>query len=147
MYAVVALGLLGHSRAIVASTVDEHARAINHEYMSPYCPGLLLADCSSSGAMTLRNEVRAALTAGVPEAEVRAEIERLFGERILAMPPWRGLGLVAWLAPYVGLALASGVVVAWWRRQMRASAPTADVTPSAVDPALRAQLEAELRHS
>jgi cytochrome c-type biogenesis protein CcmH len=145
VYIVLALALFGDSRVIVASTVEERARAINHDYMSPYCPGLLLADCSSSAAVTLRSEIWAALAAGIPEAEVRAEVERRFGERILAAPPWRGFGLVAWLAPYVGLVLAAGVVVVWWWRQMRASAPAVDVAVCPVDPALRARLDAELR--
>jgi cytochrome c-type biogenesis protein CcmH len=141
---VLVMILLGTGRASMASTVEQQAGAIFHEYMSPYCPGLLLADCSSGAAITLREEIRAALAAGTSEAEVRAQVERRFGERILAAPPRRGFGLVAWLVPYLALAIGVGGIAVWWRRRMRAVGPTVDAA-SPGDPALRVRLEAELR--
>jgi cytochrome c-type biogenesis protein CcmH/NrfF len=142
---VVAIAVVGSAHAGVARSVDEESRAIFHEYMSPYCPGLLLADCSSRPASTLRTEIRSALAAGTPAAEVRAGLERRFGEAILAAPPRRGFGLVAWLAPYVAVVVACALVVAWYRRRVRARMVAAAPAPLPVDPALRARLEAELR--
>lgn len=144
---VLVLAVLGAGRPGLAATPDERARAIYHDYMSPYCPGLLLADCSSRPAATLRTEIRDALAAGTPEAEVRTALERRFGERILAAPPRRGFGLVAWLAPYLVVGAALAAVVAWCRRHGRAPVPGPAARPADVDPALRARLEAELQRS
>jgi cytochrome c-type biogenesis protein CcmH len=142
---VLVLAVLGAGHPGLAATPDERARAIYHDYMSPYCPGLLLADCSSRPAATLRTEIRDALAAGTPEAEVRSALERRFGERVLAAPPRRGFGLVAWLAPYLVVGAALAAVVAWCRLRMRPRPPVAALPRAPADPALRARLEDELR--
>lgn len=145
VYGVLVVALFGAASPTFASPVDERSRAIFHDFMSPYCPGLLLADCSSRAAATLRTEIREELAAGTPEAEVRASLERRFGERILAAPPRRGFGLVAWLAPYVAVGLACAAVVAWCRRRLRLRVPAPNRPAAPVDPALRTRLEDELR--
>ena len=145
VHVAVAVVLLGVASPTFASAVDERSRAIFHDFMSPYCPGLLLADCSSRAAATLRTEIREELAAGTPEAEVRTSLERRFGERILAAPPRRGFGLVAWLAPYVAVGLACAAVVAWCRRRLRLRPPALERPAAPVDPDLRARFEDELR--
>jgi cytochrome c-type biogenesis protein CcmH/NrfF len=64
-----------------------NAHRIFSELMSPYCPGLMLADCPSPDAFELRAEIRARLAAGDPPAQVkeniRARFESPFQRRIL----------------------------------------------------------------
>ena len=64
--------------------VDDTARAIYGEFMSPYCPGLLLADCRSQAAVDLRARIHAELAAGRTADEVRSGLAATYGEKILA---------------------------------------------------------------
>jgi cytochrome c-type biogenesis protein CcmH/NrfF len=65
-----------------------------------------------------------------------------FGERILAAPPQRGFGLVAWLTPpaFVLAGLIWMVLRLWSRRP-----PACAASPPIDAPALRRRLEHELR--
>ncbi len=147
LVAVLASLIVGAAATTLAAEppTEDRARAIFHEYLSPFCPGLLLSDCSSRPAETLRTEIRTALANGVSDAEVRADLQRRFGERILAAPRTRGFGLIAWLVPPVVVTGAVLAVVLWWLGRTRM--PPAPRTPSALsgDPLLRARLDAELR--
>jgi cytochrome c-type biogenesis protein CcmH len=140
------LGAAGSVARAAEPSVEARARALFHEHLSPYCPGLLLSDCSSRPAATLRDEIRRDLASGATDDEVRAELRRRFGERILAAPPGRGFGLVAWLVPPAAVLAASAAVALWLSTRSRRPAPAAP--PAApVDPRLRARLEAELTRS
>ena len=123
--------------------VESAARAIYGDFMSPYCPGLLLADCRSQAAAELRNEIRAQLEAGLSERDIRDRLEAHFGEKLLAAPHARGLGLVAWVVPFAAVGLGLSGTLLWLRAQRSRATPPASV--DAVDPALRARFEHELR--
>ncbi|MFN2427202.1 MAG: cytochrome c-type biogenesis protein CcmH [Candidatus Binatia bacterium] len=125
--------------------VERSARAINGDFMSPYCPGLLLGDCRSPAAVELRAEVRRDLEAGVSEAELRARLEAEFGEKLLAAPHARGFGLVAWLTPYVMVIAGMIAIFAWMLSHRRTVAPEPERKPA--DPARLARLEEERRAS
>lgn len=130
--------------------LDREARRIFTLVMSPYCPGQMLADCTSSAAAELRDSIRAELARGRPSAEIVEELVATFGDQILALPPNRGAGRVAWLGPVLAL-LASLALLIWWMQQRRETQPTASAPPTSrpdagqVDPALRRRLEEELK--
>ena len=124
--------------------IESAARAIYSDFMSPYCPGLLLADCPSQAAAELRNEIRAQLEDGLAEREIRGRLETQFGEKLLAAPHARGLGLVAWVVPFLAVGVGLVGMLLWLRTQRPRPAPH---LPSAdpINPALWARLEHELR--
>jgi cytochrome c-type biogenesis protein CcmH len=127
--------------AVANSGAREDADAIYGDYMSPYCPGLLLRDCRSPAATDLRGRVFEELRAGAPVAAIRERLEKEFGERILAAPPPHGFGLLAWGTPFVLLALASAATLSWIRRHRGRESPAA---PQVFDPELRRRLLDEL---
>ena len=97
---------------------DANAQRIFSELMSPYCPGLMLADCPSPDAFDLRAEIRARLTAGETPTEVKADLYARFGESIRATPEPREWGLLLWTAPLVVLAASFGGL-AWYLAHRR----------------------------
>ena len=129
---------------------DKEARKIFTTVMSPYCPGLLLADCSSSAAAVLRDSIKAQLHRGRLPQEIMDELVASFGDNILGAPPNRGMGRLAWLGPIAALS-ASLLIIFWWVRQRREPIPeTEPVVAQASDPgegnpALRQKLEEELK--
>lgn len=126
--------------------VDDTARAIYGEFMSPYCPGLLLADCRSQAAVDLRARIHAELAAGRTADEVRSGLAATYGEKILAAPRAQGFGLMAWLTPGVFVLIGAGFVLLWAQRRRDAAGETVASAPAAGgDAALQARLERELR--
>jgi len=132
--------------AATPADVDRDAEAIFHDYMSPYCPELLLADCRSPAAYTLRAEVRRQLEQGTSAARVRAELDREFGEALWAAPRPHGFGLIAWLVPFAFVFLGGAALLLWLRSaRAPASREPQPSMPSARDPALLSRFEEELR--
>ena len=122
--------------------IDAQAQRIFTSIMSPYCPGLLLADCPSPAAFTLRLEVRERLKAGEPPAMIERDLYNRFGEVLRAVPEPERWGLVAWIMPAVAFAL-SLVAMLWFLARSRAGAMTLR-EQFAADPALDERLQREL---
>ena len=122
---------------------DKTAGEIFNTVMSPFCPGLLLANCPSSQAADLRERIRARLAAGATKAEVLDELYAEFGDEVLGAPVARGLGLLAWLVPGAIILLGAGGIVVWLRRSSRRAQPTGPVDVT-LDAASQARLDVEL---
>lgn len=133
-------GAVGESAAQPAD-VDANAHRIFSELMSPYCPGLMLADCPSPDAFALRAEIRARLAAGETPAQVKEDLYARFGESIRATPEPREWGLLLWAAPFVVLAGSFGGV-AWYLAHRRPGVEPD--SPPAADSELEHQLDDEL---
>lgn len=102
---------------------NAHAQQIFTELMSPYCPGLTLADCPSPNAFDLRTEIRRRLESGEPIESIRAELVEKFGVQILADPTGTPIGTVIWGVP-AGMAAVAAVGLAWFVRRATRVAQT-----------------------
>lgn len=141
-----AMAVLVTVTAVAQDVPRQQAADLSRELMSPFCPGKLLADCTSSLAGDLRTRIRTRLEAGEAKAVVKADLVREFGPEILGAPPAEGVGWVAWLLPAV---LAIGTAGAIGRKVMQAARAGAQV-PAAVgaggaDAAALTRLDDELR--
>ena len=106
-----------------------YAHALAREIMSPFCPGLTLADCPSPQAQTLRAWILVQEAAGRARDEVFEELLARYGDQILAAPRARGFGLTAYAIP-IGVFLAGGGLVGLFlRRQTRRAAPGPRAAP------------------
>ncbi len=123
--------------------VETAASRIFNSTMSPFCPGLLIANCPSPGAAELKVTIREQLAAGMTPDSVRALLFATYGPEIQATPPASGFGLLAWLVPGLAL-LGGGVVVTWWLRQRGRPQAAAPRASPALDPEAEARLEKEL---
>ena len=133
---------------LAAQTPKEQAWDLAHELMSPFCPGKLLAECTSSLAGELRDDVAKRIAAGETRDAVKADLIRQYGREILGAPEPEGVGLLAWALPAL-LGLLSAVAIGWKvARAARAGQAAASLTPAAAmggDSVTLAQLDDELR--
>ena len=109
---------------------DAQAQQIFTELMSPFCPGLTLADCPSPNAFDLRTEIRRRLDAGEPLESIRAELVQKYGVEILADPTGTPIGTVIWGVP-AGVAAIAAVGLAWFVRRATPVAQTEGPAPQA----------------
>jgi cytochrome c-type biogenesis protein CcmH len=112
---------------------------IEDEVVCPTC-AVTLDQSDAPIAQRMRAFIRERIAAGDSKEEIKAELVRQFGPRVLAVPGKRGFDLLAWLLPIGGALLAAGAVaaVAWrWSR-----APRGESGPMA--PELERRLDEEL---
>jgi cytochrome c-type biogenesis protein CcmH len=123
--------------------VETEAAKIFNSTMSPFCPGLLVANCPSPGAANMKEQIRIQLAAGASPDSVRAWLRAEYGSQIEAVPPAAGFGLLAWIMPALAL-LGGGAVIAWWLHR-RGRVPARGWRPvEALDPEAQARLDREL---
>jgi cytochrome c-type biogenesis protein CcmH len=127
-----------------AATPAERVHAIASGLRCPTCRDLSVADSPAPLARQMRDQIAEGLQAGKSPETIRREFVAAYGESVLLVPPRRGVGLVAWVAPALLLAgglLAAVLAVRRWRA--RGPAPAAPSTPRPSD-ADRALLERAL---
>ena len=112
------------------------------EVMCPVCE-TTLDQSSSPAAQQIKRVIASRIAAGDTKTQIKDRLVAEYGNAILAAPPHKGFGLVAWWLPVIGiLAAAVAVGVGAWR-WARAREP-APVGPP-LDPALERRLDDELR--
>lgn len=119
-----------------------------HNLMSPYCPGLLLADCRSEGGRQLRAEISARLASGETREAIETDLVVRFGPGIRTVPGLEGIGLVAWVGPallgIVGLGLALFAIRRLTGAAVTGAAVGSDRETVTADRALDERLQDEL---
>ena len=92
--------------------VSREAHALSSDLMSPYCPGRTLADCPSPDAAALRQEIRTRLAAGETSEQVRAGLERQFGDAVVGVPRTP----IGWVLPGIGLLIGVWLLRRAWSK-------------------------------
>ncbi len=142
--AVVALAVGAAQPAQPARAADKppSAAALEGELVCPTCRETL-DESDSPVARRMKVFIQRRIAEGATGEQIKAELVDQFGEGVLATPPTKGLGLLAWVLPIGGAALVAIVLgfVAWtWSR--RRDGPGGEDGP--LDPELEQQLDAAL---
>jgi cytochrome c-type biogenesis protein CcmH len=113
---------------------------LEDELVCPVC-NTTLDQSDAPVARQMKQFIRERIRAGDSKAEIKAELVDSYGEGVLAAPPRRGLGWLAWLLPLIGLAVGAPVVALLAWRWSRAREPDAE---RPLEPELERQLDDEL---
>jgi cytochrome c-type biogenesis protein CcmH/NrfF len=115
-------------------SVAQRAQRIEGQVWSPYCPGKLLIDCTTTQAGQLRDRITREIRRGRSDTQVLRGIREDFGNGALARPPSGGAGVLIWLVPFMVFALGATLVV-WLVRKRRPEpvAPPATAPPPSAD--------------
>lgn len=122
------------------SVNEETVREIAAELRCVVCQNLSVADSPSETANQMRTIIRERLAAGESPEQVKAYFVEKYGEWILLSPPRRGLNLLVWTLPFIGL--LGGLVVLFfvtrkWSKGTKAA-------PEPVDPEALERVRREL---
>ncbi len=156
--ALLTLALLGGAGAALAQdggsppapdgVTDDEVNAIAKELYCPVCDNVPLDVCGTAACADWRAEIRTMLEQGRGEEEIRTYFVDRYGRRVLATPQARGLDLLVWVLPVVGVAGGLAVLVVALRR-MAPGALAAQAEPQVglnyddLDPTYVARLEQE----
>jgi cytochrome c-type biogenesis protein CcmH len=136
-----ALALVGAAPVVRADSLDDQVRQIAKQLQCPICESVSVADSPSELAGQMRALIRKKLEAGESEQQILDSFVAAYGDGVLTEPPRRGLSLLVWIGPVVGLAFGAAIV--WlvlraWRRAGAVSELTAVSPNGAGDGAMAA---------
>ena len=131
---------LQSSPALTDEQVYQRSHEIYQNVMSPFCPGRLLSDCPSSAARNLKADIKERIAKGEPAEKIQGELQAMYGDEIRAAPPASGIGLAAWITPFLFL-IAGGVLLTWWLKRHREAAVRSEPVES---PELKAAVQSEM---
>jgi cytochrome c-type biogenesis protein CcmH len=113
-------------------TADDRVHQIAAGLRCPVCQNLSVADSPSRLAGEMRAEIAAKLDAGQTPEQIRAFFVDRYGEWVLLAPTKRGLNLLPWAVPIVGVMAGAALWFALVRRRPGRERPAAEV-PSRVE--------------
>ena len=136
---------LAASPAALAGEQHPTLGELEGEVMCPTCH-TTLDQSSSPVAERIRQFIRARIAAGDTRSGIKRELVAQFGPAILAAPPHKGFGLLAWWLPFAGLlaGLAAVSFGVWHWSRSRAPAGPAPPQAEALDPELEQRVDEEL---
>lgn len=128
-----------------AKAQDTREQELSSALMSPFCPGLLLVNCPSPNARTLRVEIAGRFARGESRGQIEDDLIDRYGASILGSPRPVGLGLLAWLLPgMTGLLTLSLAGIAVRRAVSRGETSQPAHRQAPLDPRAATRLEEEL---
>src|SRR5207244_10024385 len=113
------------------------------EVMCPVCE-TTLDQSSSPAAQQIKRLIATRIAAGDTKTQIKDRLVAEYGSAILAAPPHKGFGLVAWWLPVAGIVAAAAVVGAGAWRWSRAREREPDGPQ--LDPVLERRIDDELAH-
>ena len=99
---------------------------------SPYCPGMMLAVCTSGAGAALRDSIQVMAEDGMTSEAIIEDVLSRHGEEYRAEPKAEGVGRLAWWMPWVGLGagvLLAGSVLVRARGRREPIGPVSEPTP------------------
>ena len=129
---------------------DDEVNAVAAQLYCPVCENIPLDVCDSPACADWREEIRTMLAEGYSEDEITAAFAARYGRRVLASPDARGIDVLVWALPPVGV-IAGAIVLALALRRMAPGALTPEPTTAValsyddLDPDIVARLERELK--
>lgn len=96
------------------------AAEVESRVMSPFCPGVLLADCQTRQSAGLKERIEETVASGSTNAQIDRWLVSNYGQDVLASPP----GIVAWTIP--ALILGAGAVAILWASRRWRTEPSVD---------------------
>jgi len=141
MRALAIAAVLGALVVGAGSAAPPNAADLEAELVCPVCE-TTLDQSTAPVAQRMKTFIRARITAGDSEQEIKDALVDEFGPAVLATPSKSGFGLLAWLLPLAALvagAIAVGLLIRSWSRPR---APPDDAQP--LDPQLERLVDEEL---
>jgi cytochrome c-type biogenesis protein CcmH len=113
-------------------TADQ-VNAVARELWCPLCSGVRLDACELKACAQMKEMIATKLAAGEDLDSIRSYFVAQYGPQVLGEPPWEGFNWLAWVLPFVVLAIGGYFLWQTMRRMMRPAAVTA-TTSSANEP-------------
>lgn len=96
---------------------EERVQYLSSIYACPECDGQSVSESNAAVAANIREFIRVKVGSGATDQEIRDELIRSYGTRVLLTPPAEGISLLIWILPAIVVVGGSAVVVTILRRR------------------------------
>ena len=115
------------------------------QIMCPVC-GTTLDQSDSAAAHQIEGVISRRIAAGDSDCRIKERLVAQYGDSILAAPPHRGFGLLAWWLPIGGIAFAALLIgVGVWRWSRGREPDVSALATGPLDPAIERRVDEELQ--
>lgn len=104
--------LVGRAVAQVPEPSDDDVNRIARQLFCPICDNLSLDVCPLEACQTWRDLIRTQLADGWSDTEIKDYFVAQYGDRVLGVPPARGLNWLLYLAPPALILLGISMLLA-----------------------------------
>lgn len=120
LFTFIVLSTLISKSVSFSESVDDEAREISYLLMCPVCQGQSVAESNSELAKDMRSIIREKLEAGESKEEIINYFVNRYGESILGYPPVKGVNLLLWILPALGV-LFGGIGIGLFLHRSKAT--------------------------
>jgi len=117
-------------------TADE-VNAVASELWCPLCSGVRLDACELKACAQMRDLIALKLAEGEDSESIRAYFLDQYGPQVLGQPPLEGFNWLAWILPFVVLAIGGYFLWNTMRRMVQPIPATAGTSVASTDPTTR----------
>ncbi len=115
-------------------TADE-INTVARELWCPLCSGVRLDACELKACQQMKEMIGLQLAEGENTDSIRDYFVAQYGPQVLGEPTWQGINWLAWVLPFVVLAIGGYVVWTTARRMVRPTPVAAQATGVPANPA------------
>jgi cytochrome c-type biogenesis protein CcmH len=132
-----------------SGVTDDEVNAVAAQLYCPVCENIPLDVCGTQACADWREEIRTMLADGRSEEEVITYFAERYGRRVLVTPDARGIDMLVWVLPPVGVVTGIVILALALRRMAPGALAAGAETEVAIsyddlDPEYVARLEREL---
>ena len=145
-FVVVALAALALAPAALACNSHPTLSGMEGQIMCPVC-GTTLDQSDSPAAHQIERVIARRIAAGDSDCQIKDRLVAQYGDSILAAPPHRGFGLLAWWLPIGGIVVGAVLLAvgAWRWSRAREPEPAVATGGAALDATMERRIDDELR--
>jgi len=109
---------------------DDQVNAIARDMYCPICDNIPLDVCPTTACAEWREQIRTKLADGWTRKQIEDFFALRFSDRVLSLPPARGLNLLLYIFPPLAILAGAWVVIGALRRLRRADRPASAPGPA-----------------
>ncbi|HUP29004.1 MAG TPA: cytochrome c-type biogenesis protein [Usitatibacter sp.] len=115
----VAFGVFAQSAEVARpdAAVERRLKALGEELRCLVCQNQTIADSSAPLAVDLRNQLRAQISSGKSDDDIRAYMVQRYGDFVLYRPPLRAATFLLWIGPFALVAVGALIFILVVRRR------------------------------
>jgi len=145
-----AIALFAAVQVFAQTPTADQVNDVAKELYCPLCAGITVDVCETQQCVQMRNLIREKLAAGETKEEIKQYFIEQYGQRVVAAPAKRGLGLAVWILPFVALLLGLGwgaYMLRNWASQRQGPPTPGTAAAGALPEKYLQQLEQELEET